>query len=283
MDLTPTAEQELLIQTARRWAAQEGAGDWTEIVGLGWTELGVLDLVLVAEELGRGLVATPLLVSCAAARLLERRGSKDRWIPALRDGSARATVAIDPELVPWAADVDVVVHGQAEVLERPASVRRHALGDEPRYSVAAATPAVADDLAVTELGYVIGAAEHALDLTVQHARDREQFGRPIGSFQAVAHRCVDMRADIDASRYLTWQAGWALDEHGEAPLEVGAALAYGVEAMRRIFMHAHQVHGAMGFSTEHPLHRYTRRAKAFELTWGPATRHRLVVAEAMGL
>jgi alkylation response protein AidB-like acyl-CoA dehydrogenase len=286
MDLTTTAEQELLIQTARRWAAKDGAADWDGIAALGWTELGVLDLVLVAEELGRALVASPLLVSCAAARLLERDGNDDareRWVPALRRGSATATVAVHPELVPWAAEVDVVVHGRGQVLAGPSCVRRQALSDEPVYSVGGATAAVADDLAVTDLGYVIGAAEQALALSVQHANDREQFGRPIGSFQAVAHRCVDMRADIDACRYLAWQAAWALDARGDAPLEVAAALAFGVEAMRRVFVHAHQVHGAIGFSTEYPLHRHTRRAKAFELTWGPASRHREAVAGAMGL
>ena len=283
MDLTPTAEQELLMQTARRWAGRgDDAAAWDEIVAMGWIDLGVLDLALVAEELGRALVASPLLVSWAAARVLERHG-EGHWVGPLRSGSARATVAVDPELVPWAGDVDLVVHGRGEVLERPPCVPRHAVGDEPRYAVAEATPTPADDLAVAELAYVIGGAEHALTLTVQHAKDREQFGRPIGSFQAVAHRCVDMRADIDACRYLAWQAAWALDERGDAPLEVGAALAYGVDSMRRIFMHAHQVHGAMGFSTEHPLHRYTRRAKAFELTWGPASRHREAVAAAMGL
>jgi hypothetical protein len=280
MDLSLSGEQELLAQTARRWAAKEGAGGWDEIVAMGWTGLGALDLVLVAEELGRGLIATPLLVSCAAARLLERHG---RDTAALRNGSATGTVAVHPELVPWAAEVDVVVHGEGEVLERPDCVRRQALGDEPRYSVAAAAPAASDDLAVSELGYAVGVAERALALAVQHAKDREQFGRPIGSFQAVAHRCVDMRADIDACRYLAWQAAWALDKRGDAPLEVGAALAYGVEAMRRVFMHAHQVHGAIGFSTEYPLHRCTVRAKAFELTWGPASRHRAAVAGVMGL
>jgi alkylation response protein AidB-like acyl-CoA dehydrogenase len=92
-----------------------------------------------------------------------------------------------------------------------------------------------------------------------------------------------MKADVDAVRMLALQAAWALD-HLEAPeLEVGAAKAYANEAMRRIFAHAHQVHGALGFSMEHDLQLFTRRAKAFELSWGAVDRHRERVARAIGL
>ena len=137
--------------------------------------------------------------------------------------------------------------------------------------------------AVATLAYMVGAAERALEMTVDHARTRVQFGRPIGSFQAVAHRCVDMRTDLDALRHLVWQAAWSLEAGREAPLAVSAAIAYGSEALRRLFMHAHQVHGAIGFSTEHDLHLFTRRAKAAELQWGSPARHHERVARAMGL
>jgi len=140
-----------------------------------------------------------------------------------------------------------------------------------------------DHAAVATLAFLVGAAERALGLTVEHARGREQFGRPIGSFQAVAHRCADMRTDIDACRFLAYRAAWALDHQVEVELAVGAAKAYGNDALRRVFQHAHQVHGAVGFSTEHDLHLFTRRAKAFELTYGGTARHRERVAGAMGL
>jgi alkylation response protein AidB-like acyl-CoA dehydrogenase len=137
--------------------------------------------------------------------------------------------------------------------------------------------------AVGSLAYATGAAERALELTVAHARTRVQFGRPIGAFQAVAHRCVDMRSDVDALRWLVYQAAWALAAGRPGDLEVAAAKAYGNEALRRIFMHAHQVHGAIGFSTEHDLPLFTRRAKAAELCWGSAAVHRERLARAMGL
>ncbi|MEJ7582619.1 MAG: acyl-CoA dehydrogenase [Acidimicrobiales bacterium] len=142
---------------------------------------------------------------------------------------------------------------------------------------------VLDWAAVVQLAYVVGAAERALEMTVRHACDRHQFGRPIGSFQAVAHRCVDMRTDLDACRYLAYRAAWALDQHWAADLEVAAAKAYSNGALRRIFGHAHQVHGAIGFSTEHDLHLFTRFAKAFELSYGSTDRHLDRVASAMGL
>ena len=115
---------------------------------------------------------------------------------------------------------------------------------------------------------MVGAAERVLEMTVEYAKTRVQFGRPIGSFQAVAHRCVDMRSDLDALRYLVYQAAWSLAAARHSDLEVSAAKAYGNEALRRIFMHAHQVHGAIGFSTEHDLQLFTRRAKAAELHVG---------------
>jgi len=147
----------------------------------------------------------------------------------------------------------------------------------------AALARVRQHAAVASLAYIVGAAEHALEMTLEYARTRVQFGRPIGSFQAVAHRCVDMRSDLDALRYLVYQAAWALGMGGDASLEVSAAKAYGNEALRRIFMHAHQVHGAIGFSTECDLQLFTRRAKTAELTWGSASMHRERVAQAMGL
>jgi alkylation response protein AidB-like acyl-CoA dehydrogenase len=150
-------------------------------------------------------------------------------------------------------------------------------------AAAAALTAVCARAAVGSLAYMVGAAERVLELTVEHARTRRQFGRPIGSFQAVAHRCVDMRSEIDALRLLVYQAAWALTRQPPAHLEVSTAKAYGSEVLREIFMHAHQVFGAVGFSTEHDLHLFTRRAKAAELRWGSASTHRERIATAMGL
>lgn len=211
-------------------------------------------------------------------------------------------------LVPWAATAAVVLVTTAGgvFLVEPADQtvlieRHHDLSGDPLFSLdlraATAEPLgnggaaqqqdvverAIDCAAVLQLAYMVGAAERVLEMTVEHALTREQFGRPIGSFQAVAHRCVDIRIDVDACRYLAYRAAWAIDIGEAAGLAVGAAKSYGNEAMRRIFMNAHQVHGAIGFSTEHDLHLFTRRAKAFELTYGTTARHADRVATAMGL
>jgi alkylation response protein AidB-like acyl-CoA dehydrogenase len=136
---------------------------------------------------------------------------------------------------------------------------------------------------VAALAYAIGGGERSLELSVEHAQTREQFGRPIGSFQAVAHRCVDMLTDIEACRYLCYQAAWAIDGDRTSGLEVAAAGAYGSEALRRVLMNAHQVHGAIGYSMEHELQFHSRRSKVFELSYGGPARHREHVAVVMGL
>ena len=90
-----------------------------------------------------------------------------------------------------------------------------------------------DCAAAAHLHFAVGAAERTLEMTVAYARNRIQFGRPIGSFQAVAHRCVDMRTDLDACRYLIYRAAWALDQGAPSALDVASAQAYGTEALRR--------------------------------------------------
>ena len=140
------------------------------------------------------------------------------------------------------------------------------------------------DLAVVALAAEqVGGAQFVLEMAVQYAKDRVQFGRPIGSFQAVAHRCADMRAEIDACRTLALRAAWALQHGDDAELAVASALAYAKDALRRVAMHAHQVHGAIGFSTEHDLHIFTRRIKAFELDGGSTAHYQERLAAAIGL
>jgi alkylation response protein AidB-like acyl-CoA dehydrogenase len=265
-----------------------------------------LILALGSEEQRRRWLPAVAAGACVAALALVEPGWHDPLgTPALRveDGRLRGTKLF----VPFAPEADVLlvaVAGPSLVaLERGAAgvscARLPTLGGEPLYRVdlagvrgeplgaaGAAEPALARALdrgAIGTLAYMVGAAERTLAMTVEYARTRVQFGRPIGSFQAVAHRCADMLSDLDALRYLVYQAAWILAAGRDAELGVAAAQAYGPEALRRLFMHAHQVHGAIGFSTEHDLHLFTRRAKAAELQWGAAAVHRERVARAMGL
>jgi alkylation response protein AidB-like acyl-CoA dehydrogenase len=138
---------------------------------------------------------------------------------------------------------------------------------------------------VVDTAYAVGLAAGALALAVDHASNREQFGRPIGVNQAVSHQCVDMRVEIDAMRVLAWQAAWHLDEEYDdgARRAVALANAYARDVLPGIFARAHQVHGAIGFTMEYDLQLFTRRAKVYELTGGSAAAHLEAVARAVGL
>src|SRR6476469_3107020 len=131
------------------------------------------------------------------------------------------------------------------------------------------------------------ASPAALALAVDHASNREQFGRPIGVNQAVSHQCVDMRVEIDAMRVLALQAAWRLDRFDADPAgaarAVALANAYASDVLPGIFARAHQVHGAIGFTMEYDLQLFTRRAKAYELTGGGVASHLELVARAIGL
>jgi len=140
---------------------------------------------------------------------------------------------------------------------------------------------------VVDTAYAVGLAGGALALAVDHATNREQFGRPIGVNQAVSHQCVDMRVEIDAMRVLALQAAWRLDRYEADPpgaaRAVAQANAYARDVLPGILARAHQVHGAIGFTMEYDLQLYTRRAKAYELTGGGAADHLEQVARAIGL
>jgi alkylation response protein AidB-like acyl-CoA dehydrogenase len=259
------------------------------------------------EQRRRWLPGLARGTSVGTLALLEP-GMRDEW-DAVRIPAA-PRVSGTKILVPWAAAATLMVVATAAGLRivEPASPAVRAsvhdsLGGDPLSRVVfddadseplgraddgrATLDRALDHAAIAQLACAVGAAERALELSVQHAKDRHQFGRPIGSFQAVAHRCADMRADIDACRYLAYRAAWALDRGDggadAAAAAVAAAKAYANDAMRRIFRNAHQVHGAIGFSTEYDLHLFTRRAKAFELSYGGGARHRERLADAMGL
>jgi len=130
---------------------------------------------------------------------------------------------------------------------------------------------------------MVGNIQRVLEMTVDYAKERKQFDRPIGSFQAIQHYCADMATDVDSSRFSTYQAAWMLSEGLHCTKEVAIAKAWIGEASQRVFALAHQIHGAIGVTIEHDLHFYTRRTKAAELAFGDADFYREVVASEMGL
>ena len=121
---------------------------------------------------------------------------------------------------------------------------------------------------------MLGGADAVLEMTVEYVKQRTQFGRPVGSFQAVQHHCANMATDVEGSRNLVYQAAWRIAEGGPVDREVSMAKAWMSGAYERVCATAHQSHGAIGFTKEHDLQLYTRRAKALELTYGDANFHK---------
>jgi 3-oxocholest-4-en-26-oyl-CoA dehydrogenase beta subunit len=130
---------------------------------------------------------------------------------------------------------------------------------------------------------MVGGADRVLDMTVDHAGQREQFGRPIGSFQAVQHHCADMAIDVLTSRYLAYEAIWRLATGLDAATEVAMAKAAVAEAYQRVVARGHQIHGAIGFTREHDMHRYLRHATSAALAFGDSDFHWDRLADRLGL
>ena len=137
--------------------------------------------------------------------------------------------------------------------------------------------------AVAKCAEMVGGAQRVLEMTVDYAKQRVQFGRPIGSFQAIQHYCANMVTDVDGARFVTYEAAWRLQEGLPCAKEVSMAKAWTSEAYRRVTALGHQIHGGIGFTKEHDMQLYFRRAKAAELAYGDADFHRERVAQQMGL
>jgi alkylation response protein AidB-like acyl-CoA dehydrogenase len=281
-----------------------------------------LDACLVAEELGRAGAATPFAATVATAMTIARSATEEqqqRWLPAIVAGAAVAHADLTAtssgdghlvtgraEFVPFAATADLLLITAGPVtalIDRDTpgitSQRLDVIGNEPVDAVtfdAVPVPADQSFAADTATGYatvltcaeMVGGAQAVLDLTVDYAGQRRQFGRPIGSFQAVQHHCANMAIDVLAARFATYEAAWRLGSGSDASMsdasmEVSTAKAVASDAYQRVCALGHQVHGAIGFTAEHHLHRYLRHATAAALTYGDADFHLDHLATQLGL
>ena len=126
---------------------------------------------------------------------------------------------------------------------------------------------------------MVGGADAVLEMTVDYVKQRTQFGRPVGSFQAVQHHCANMATDVEGARQIAYQAAWAIAEGMPARREVAMAKAWCSRAYQRVCSLGHQCHGAIGFTMEHNLQLYTRRAKVQELSYGNVHDHKEVALQ----
>ncbi|HWD64054.1 MAG TPA: acyl-CoA dehydrogenase family protein [Solirubrobacteraceae bacterium] len=130
----------------------------------------------------------------------------------------------------------------------------------------------------------VGIAQRTMEMAVEYAKDRKQFDRPIGSYQAVSHRCAQMLLEVEGARSLTYGAAWALDHEPETAVRAASmAKAYAGDAGFRVSASALQVHGGIGFTWEHDLHFFLKRAKANAHAYGDSRWHRERVAELSDL
>ncbi len=296
--------------------AQAGTQDdaaWKELGELGWPGifideeyggqgLGIVELVILMEELGYALAPVPFLSNAAAGLVLQAGGSEEqkaRWLPGIASGELRGTVGLvtegEAKLVPDADSADVIVlcgHEGRTVIERSAaevepvktmdSTRAYArvrVGDagEPLEGnhlpgLSCAALAVAAELT--------GISQRAMEMAVDYARDRKQFGRPIGSYQAVSHRCAQMLLEVEGSRSASYYGAWTADaEPDTLALAASMAKAYASDAGWRVCTSSLQVHGGIGFTWEHDLHFFLKRAKVDGVLYGSAREHRDLVAQ----
>jgi len=378
MDIGFSEEQQLLRDTARkfldaacttkfvreRMSTPEAITPefWSQIAEQGWlginfseedggSGLGLVDLVVLMEEMGRAVMPGPYLATAllggAAIREAGSPAQRQEYLPAIAEGRYKATLAaIEPNarwdgsgvtmeargsaagftltgtklFVPDAHLADIIVVAartrDGSTMEDGVSlflVPKDAAGlgvsampsiDETRklcevrfdnVAVPQAAllgemhqgwPALArvyDGASVALAAEMCGGAQRVLDMTVEYAKLRVTFGKPIGSYQGVKHKCADMLVEIENAKSLTYYAAWAVDEGApDAPLAVSMAKAAASDASRKVSNAGIQLHGGIGMTWEHDLHLYMKRAKASEVAFGDATWHRERVASLMG-
>ncbi|HTY81061.1 MAG TPA: acyl-CoA dehydrogenase family protein [Candidatus Bathyarchaeia archaeon] len=372
-------EQELLRSTARKFFENECASEtvrklmdgpegmtpdlWKKLAEQGWLGLivpdewggmglGIVDLVVLMEEMGRAVVPGPFFstVLLGGLAILEAgsEAQKKTWLSRLSSGDAKAALAwMEPSAELGARGITLPATAKAggysldgtklfvqdaHTADVIVVAARTASGKTPEegvslFLVPRGTPGLSVTLLptmdqtrklceVTLKGVTVGAdalmgtagagwaplgrvldratvalcaemcggAQKVLDMTVEYAKIRQAFGRPIGSYQGVKHRAADMLVDVENSKSITYYAAWAMDEGvAEGPLAVSMAKAYVSDAYRRVSGAGIQLHGGIGFTWEHDLHLYFKRAKGSEFTFGDATWHRERVAQLVNL
>jgi alkylation response protein AidB-like acyl-CoA dehydrogenase len=141
-----------------------------------------------------------------------------------------------------------------------------------------------DQAAVCLANEMVGGAQKVLEMSVQYAKDRVQFGRPIGSFQAIKHKCADMLLEVESAKSAAYYAAWAAaEDNEELPVVASLAKAYCSDAYFHAAAENIQIHGGIGFTWEHDAHLYFKRAKSSEILLGDATYHRELLAQRIGI
>lgn len=377
MDFALNEEQEMLRKTSRAFLENECPKSlvremeeeekgyspelWKKMAELGWMGLvfpeeyggegmGILDLAVLIEELGRALVPGPFLTTVVYCGLpILAAGSEEQrreLLPKIAKGELILTLALTEPSASWEPSGievkaspegdDFVISGtklfvsDAHIANLMLCAARTKDGENKQdgitlFLVDAKSPGIsltplktiASDRqfevsfdkvkvsrknvlgevdkgwpivknvllesALAQCALMLGGAQQVLEMTVNYAKERVQFGKPIGSFQAIQHKCANMATDVDGCRFITYQAMWKKQEGLPCELDISMAKAWVSEAYRRTCAEGHQIHGGIGFIKDHDMQLYYRRAKASELAFGDADYHRELVAQQIGL
>jgi alkylation response protein AidB-like acyl-CoA dehydrogenase len=288
-----------------REAAASAAYDpalWNELVELGWPGiavssehggqgLGAVELTVLLEELGYACAATPYLSTATAAAVIEATGTPDqrsKWLPGLVSGGQTAGIGMR-ELAADARDaaVIVVIDGDDAVLvEREGADVHELVSIDPTRRFATVegegeplAPGAADRIRTAIASELIGVSQRALEMTLEYVKDRKQFGVPVGSFQAVSHRCAEMLRQTESIRSAAYFAAWAADADPDRLPEAAAlAAAAAADGGREVTASAIQAHGGIGFTWEADVHWLYKRAQLDTALLGGAKRHRAALS-----
>ena len=276
---------------------------WSAMVEQGWLAvevaeaeggigLGTVELAILVEETGRHAAPAPFVPAALAIDTLRAAGELDAAARVM-SGETIACVSWDGRApVPYAPSADLVIvctgdellltEGAPRPAREPAMDVTRELGwvtldGAPGRTIGdrAACERLLDRGALLTAADLLGSASRALDLAVDYAKDRVQFDRPIGSFQAVKHRCADMLVDVEGMRSTVYWAAWCIGaEDPEASVAASTAKTWCADASKRVMASALQVHGGIGFTWEHDLHFFLKRAQLDQVMFGDASYHR---------
>lgn len=267
--------------------------------------LGALDGVLLFEELGRFAAPVPLVETTAVAAplLAALRGEAARtWLPAIAKGDARVSARLGPAA--FAADADAAslflldVEGAVHVFTKDdVSLAHEPTVDRARrlfrvtltpgaVPIATASPVALssafDRAALATSAELLGLGARMIEMTVEYVKVRKQFGAPIGSFQAVKHHLATAHMRMELARPAVYRAAYSIShDDPTASMHVSMAKACASDAAALAARAALQCHGAIGYSFEHDLHLWMKRAWALAVAWGDAAWHRARVARAV--
>ncbi|MGE2688238.1 acyl-CoA dehydrogenase family protein [Mycolicibacterium pulveris] len=288
----------------RAWAVGDttpGRKVWSQLADLGVTALNVpekydgieahpVDLVVAAERLGRWCVPGPVTESIAVAPVLL---ADDDRAAGLAAGELIATVALPPQ-VPRAVDAEaaglVLLAADGEVRDATAGAQHESVDPARKlFDVGASGDARPADVArayefgvLATAAQLVGAGQAMLDMSVEYAKQRSQFGKVIGTYQAIKHKLADVHIAVELARPLVYGAALALaDGSPDTARDVSAAKAAASDAALLAARSALQTHGAIGFTQEHDLSLWLLRVQALRSAWGDPTVHRRRVLEAL--